>query len=68
MSTAEYDDVRHRLGDADFTLVNVLPEAAHELAHIPGSISLPLATIPSRAADVLPDKAADIVVYCAGPT
>jgi rhodanese-related sulfurtransferase len=36
--------------------------------HIPGAINLPVAEIPRRAPEVLPDRAASIVTYCGGPT
>jgi rhodanese-related sulfurtransferase len=57
-----------RLHDPSLTIVNVLPREAWLAEHIPGSLSLPFAEIPQRAAAVLPDRNADIVVYCASPT
>lgn len=57
-----------RLHDPKLTIVNVLPREAWRSQRIRGSISLPLAEIPSRSVAVLPDRDADIVVYCASPT
>jgi rhodanese-related sulfurtransferase len=57
-----------RLHDPSLTIVNVLAREAWKAQRIPGSLSLPVADIRSRAADVLPDKNADIAVYCASPT
>jgi len=57
-----------RLKDPTLTIVNVLAHAAWQEKRIPGSRSLPVADIPERAASVLPDKGADIAVYCASPT
>lgn len=57
-----------RLRDPSLAIVNVLPREAWAAQRIPGSISLPLAEIPARAATVLPDRGADIAVYCASPT
>lgn len=57
-----------RLHDPTLTVVNVLPEEAWKAQHIPGSLSLPEAEIPTRAASVLRDRDADIAVYCASPT
>jgi rhodanese-related sulfurtransferase len=57
-----------RLDDPALTIVNVLPAEAWRAKRIPGSLSLPLAELPRRAADVLPDKRADIAVYCASDT
>ena len=57
-----------RLNDPSLTIVNVLAREAWRGQRIPRSISLPEAEILDRAAVVLPDKSADIVVYCASPT
>ena len=57
-----------RLGDPGLTIVNVLPTEAWRAKRIPGSLSLPLAELRDRAATVLPDKRADIAVYCASDT
>ncbi len=52
----------------NFHLVEALPEAAFEQAHLPGAINVPAARVRERAPQLLPDKGADIVVYCSGPT
>jgi rhodanese-related sulfurtransferase len=57
-----------RLHDPSLTIVDVLPRESWKARHIPGALSLPLAEIPERAAAVLPDRNADIAVYCASPT
>ena len=62
------DELVARLRDPSLTVVNVLPKEAWKAKRIPGSLSLPLADIPARAAAVLPDPGADIAVYCASPT
>jgi rhodanese-related sulfurtransferase len=62
------DEMIARLHDPSLTIVNVLAREAWKAQKIPGSLSLPVAEIPSRAATVLPDKNADIAVYCASPT
>lgn len=49
-------------------LVDVLPAESYRAGHIPGALSLPVGDLPARAADTLPDRDRDIVVYCAGPT
>jgi len=49
-------------------LVDVLSPESFAARHIPGAINLPVADIHRRAADLLPDKHADIVGYCGGPT
>lgn len=62
------DELVARLHDPSLTIVNVLPAEAWKAQHIHGSLSLPEADIPARAASVLPDRNADIAVYCASPT
>ena len=62
------DELVARLHDPSLTIVNVLAREAWKAQRIPGSLSLPVAEISSRAGIVLPDKNADIAVYCASPT
>jgi len=45
-------------------LLDVRTEAEYREKHIPGAILLPNNEIRSRAADVLPDRNALILVYC----
>lgn len=52
----------------DFRLVETLPKAAYEHAHLPGAINLPPDQVIVLAPNLLPDKNADVVVYCASPT
>ena len=68
MPEASREEILRRLDDPSLALVNVLPRAAWEEARIPGSLSLPVAEIPERARELLPDTGADIVLYCGGPT
>jgi rhodanese-related sulfurtransferase len=62
------DELVTRLNDPTLTIVNVLAHAAWVEKRIPRSMSLPLADIPRRAIWQLPNKDADIAVYCASPT
>lgn len=52
----------------DFVLVETLPKNAFEHAHLPGAVNLPPDRVAELAGQVLPDKAAEIVVYCSSPT
>lgn len=45
-------------------LINVLSEESYVAKHIPGSINIPLENI-DMIESVVPDKEADIVLYCA---
>ena len=63
-----FDEIRRRIGERDFVLVDVLSPESFAAGHIPGARSLPLVEIPGRSGVVLPDLTADIVVYCGKPT
>ena len=52
----------------DFVLVETLSETAFHHQHLPGAINLPPDRIAELAPELLPDKNAEIVVYCAKPT
>ena len=49
-------------------LVDVLSPESFAAMHIPGAINLPVDEINRRAPELLPDRRADIVAYCGGPT
>ncbi len=50
----------------DFVLVETLNEEHYELTHLPGAINLPPGQT-GRAEELVPDKRAEVVVYCASP-
>lgn len=52
----------------DFLLVETLPATTFAHAHLPGAINLPPERLAQMAPKLLPDKDAEIVVYCASPT
>jgi rhodanese-related sulfurtransferase len=63
------DALREKIQRGDkFSLVETLPKIAYEHAHLPGAINMPHDQVKQLAAKLLPDKQADIVVYCASPT
>lgn len=62
------DELLRRLGDPTLVVVDVLGPENYAARHIPGAVNLPLADLPARAADVLPDRSAELAVYCASPT
>jgi rhodanese-related sulfurtransferase len=68
MSTVARDELIEGLRANRLTLVDVLSAESFSANHIPGAINLPVAEISRRAASVLPDRSADIVTYCGGPT
>jgi len=50
------------------TLVEALPLENFQKGHLPGAINIPRDEVKTLAGEMLPDKNAEIVVYCAGPT
>lgn len=48
-------------------VVDVRSHAGWAQGRIPGAVHVPGAELAERAADVLPDRDADVVVYCWGP-
>jgi rhodanese-related sulfurtransferase len=46
-------------------IVEALPEKYYLDWHLPGALHLPLDELESRATRILPDKDAEVVVYCA---
>jgi len=69
IETISRDELKAKIDRHDlFTLVETLPEAAYHHVHLPGALNLPPDKITSAADKLLPDKNAEIVVYCASPT
>jgi rhodanese-related sulfurtransferase len=48
-------------------VVDVRSDAAWRQGRIPGSLHVPGSALSDRAAELLPDRDADVVVYCWGP-
>ena len=69
IKTISRDELKQKIDrHDDFTLVETLPKVAYEHAHLPGAINLPPDEVNVLAPKLLPDKNAEIVVYCASPT
>ena len=49
----------------DVTIVEALPEQYYRKGHLPGALLLPHDQVDELAPTLLPDKSAEIVVYCA---
>ena len=47
------------------TVVEALPASYYEESHLPGAINIPHTEVRDLAPELLPDKDAPIVVYCA---
>ncbi len=65
VATIEREELKAKIDRGDyFFLVEVLPEKYYRRAHLPGALNLPPGRVEELAPELLPDKAADIVVYC----
>lgn len=49
-------------------LVEALPPIHYRDGHLPGAVNIPHDEVGLRATDLLPDRSATIVVYCASET
>ena len=66
--TISREELQNKIKRGDkFQLVETLPKVAYDHAHLPGAINLPPDEV-KDAATLLPDKTAEIVVYCTSPT
>ena len=65
--TITRDELKAKMdrGD-DFVLVEALSQKHYRSSHLPGAINLPYEFV-DEAEKVLPDKGAEIVVYCMNP-
>lgn len=68
-NTISRDELKQKIERKDdFVLVETLPATAYHHAHLPGAINLPPDRVTSDAMKLIPNKSADIVVYCASPS
>ena len=69
IGTISRAELKEKISRGDkFLLVETLPATAYQHAHLPGAINLPPDQVTQLAPKLLPDKNAEIVVYCASPT
>lgn len=69
VATISRDELKEKIERGDtFVLVETLPRTTYDHAHLPGAINLPPDVVEQLAPALLPDKSAEIVVYCSSPT
>ena len=51
----------------DFVIVETLSEEQYQHAHLPGAVNIPPYRERELAGELLPDKDAEVVVYCGSP-
>ena len=63
------DELRAKLeNDGGVVVVDALPPISFAHSHLPGAINLPPRDVSPSVVKRLPDRDAEIVVYCANPT
>ena len=59
------DELRAKMDRGDpVILLEVLAPRYHRHSHLPGALNLPPGKVAEMAPDLLPDKDAEIVLYC----
>lgn len=67
-ATISRDELKKKIDSKEkFLLVETLPAEKFK-THLPGALNLPPDQVKQLAPQLLPDKNAEIVVYCASPT
>lgn len=60
------DELREKIEAGHLlTLIEALPEKYWQTAHLPGALQMDYTEVKERAHKLLPDKDAQVVVYCA---
>lgn len=66
VTTISRDELRGKLERGEpVVVVEALPEMYYRKVHLPGALNLPHDRVDELAPSLLPDKSAEIVVYCA---
>jgi len=69
IGTISRDELKRKMDAGDeFVLVETLAPTAYAHAHLPGAVNLPPDRVRELAPNLLPDKGAEIIVYCSSPT
>lgn len=58
-------ELRRRMRDGDVTVIDVRPEEEYQAGHIPGALTIPVAQLKRRLAEI--PKNREVVAYCRGP-
>jgi rhodanese-related sulfurtransferase len=63
--TISTEELKSKLGRKRVTLVETLAPERYRQSHIPGALNMPPECVKELAPQLLPDKNAEIVTYCA---
>ena len=59
------EELRRRLREGNVTVIDVRPQDEYRAGHIPGALSIPVAQLGRRLAEI--PKRREVVAYCRGP-
>lgn len=66
LRTISREDLKKKIDAKDyFFLAEILPSQYYREGHLPGAVNLPPDKVRELASSVLPDKNAEVIVYCA---
>jgi rhodanese-related sulfurtransferase len=65
MEPVSLAELRRRLREGNITVIDVRPEEEFRSGHIPGAVSIPVAQLKRRLAEIPRKK--EVVAYCRGP-
>lgn len=69
VATITREELKEKMdGNEHFILAETLSKETYDHAHLPGAINIPPDQVATYAARLLPDKSAEIIVYCSKPT
>ena len=65
VATITREELKAKMDRGDnFVLLEALPEEYYRRLHLPGTVNLPPDRVGELAPELLPDKGAEVVVYC----
>ena len=65
VATISRDELKSKIDRRDkFTLIEALSEEYYGRGHLPGAVNIPMDRVRELAPKLVPDKNADVVVYC----
>ena len=65
LEAVSLDELRRRLRAGDVTVIDVRPVDEYRAGHIPGAISIPVAQLKRRLAEI--PRRREVIAYCRGP-
>jgi len=69
VSTITREQLKQKMDRGDrFVLVDVLSPASYAKERLPGAVNLPYGKVAEMAAQLIPGRDDEVIVYCSSPT